>query len=228
MHYLRMYWWAEDPRPPSMWQRFSAKLPDWGEHLLLTLLAAAIVLLPNIWLTRSIEQALTPETCENPQGLQRMDTAQMLATASSVRVPEFVKVAGQPRLFMYPAGNAIDGDTGTAWSEGVEGLGHDEYLELAFREPTTPKMLCILNGFALSASLYERNGRARGLEVTADRGSQSVVLADIRPDSGAGFQTVNLQLGKTDSLRLTVTSTYAGQGQDRFPDTLISEIELWH
>lgn len=225
-----MSWWPGEPhpRPPSLKQRLYAKLPDWGEKLLLTLLAAVIVLLPNIWLTRSIEQALTPETCGHPQGLQRMDVAQMTATASSVRLVEFVPVQGQERMFMYLPGNAIDGDTGTAWAEGVDGLGHGEYLELEFRQPTNPKMLCIVNGFALSASLYQRNGRARGLEVTADRGHQSVVLADIAPGDGAAFQTVNLRLGKTDSLRLTVTSTYAGQGQDRFPDTLISEIEVWH
>lgn len=132
------------------------------------------------------------------------------------------------RQLIYGAGEAVDGDTGTAWVEGVPGLGSGQWIEFDFDGAPRVALLCIVNGYSLTWDLYEHNPRIRGMDITTERQSLSATLTD--PGSTghvAVFQDVRVNLRRVTKLRITITSAYAGLGRDRSEDTSLSEVEFW-
>ncbi len=128
---------------------------------------------------------------------------------------------------------AVDGDTGTAWVEGVEeGLGQGEWIEFHFNDRERVRLICIANGYALTWDLYQRNARIRSFELFSD--GDYVLAAGSLTDAATEERFAHFEealttrdLPPTDLLRLKITSVYAGSGRDRESDTSLSEIEFW-
>ena len=74
----------------------------------------------------------------------------------------FAEVLGGRRI-TYAAANAVDGDSGTCWVEGVEGPGTGEWL-LVWTDDEFEEME-IVSGFARSENLFRKNNRPRRIEV---------------------------------------------------------------
>jgi hypothetical protein len=231
------------PGPPD--EPLSKKHP-WVDLLLRTFVTALIfgvLLVPiaNLTVQPWLEDLLKPADCTNPKDLAKVDLdPNKDVEATSVLPPERVTVPelgvdengqAQTRLFTYRAGNLVDGDTGTAWSEDSKTgnqLGHGESVTLTFPQPVDVKLLCIVNGFAYSEDLYSKNARVRGLTINSGEArTQAVTLTDPGVANGVVFQPITLGWDDTSSLTLTIASTYAGLGRSRASDTLISEIEVW-
>ena len=119
----------------------------------------------------------------------------------------------------YDAAFAKDGDTRTAWSEGVAGAGVGESLEFSFDSPVFLSSVELVNGYAKSRRLYRRNGRISQVRVVTDRGSRLSALRDGQTD----FQSAELRTGMTDFVRIVIDGVFGGE---RYEDTLISEVRF--
>jgi hypothetical protein len=119
----------------------------------------------------------------------------------------------------YDAALAKDGDTRTAWSEGVAGAGVGESLELSFDSPRLPN---------------QRRARQRLREEPAPLPPQRPDLTGPRrhrpgkpPQRAAGertdFQAAGLRAGGTDFVRIVIDGVFGGE---RCEDTLISEVRF--
>jgi hypothetical protein len=119
----------------------------------------------------------------------------------------------------YDAALVKDGDTRTAWSEGVRGAGVGESLDVAFHSPVNLTGVELINGYAKGRRLYRRNGRVSQVRVVTAQGSRRSALRDERLD----FQKVELQPGETEFARIVIDGVFGGE---RYEDTLISEMRF--
>ncbi len=71
---------------------------------------------------------------------------------------------GSHLLGKYGMHTLFDGDTYTGWSEGVDGSGTGETLWL--RVPEGADTLAVVNGFARSLALFQKNNRVKELELS--------------------------------------------------------------
>ncbi|MDC7234032.1 MAG: hypothetical protein PQJ58_12435 [Spirochaetales bacterium] len=67
-------------------------------------------------------------------------------------------------VYEYPPENLFDGDKATPWVEGVSGDGAGESLTILANRAVTG--FSLVNGFAKSASLYDKNNRIKSLELS--------------------------------------------------------------
>lgn len=174
-------------------------------------------------LASRLAEATREPNCSDPRDLVRLEPAG--SAASSNLAAETTK---DGRTLEYDSQQAMDGDTGTAWVEGRSGLGQQEWIEFNFPQEVRPQLVCIVNGYALTWDLYQKNARIRGVKVTGP-GELAAVLIDAgTSDRPAVFQDVKLRDPQpTMTIRLTVTSLYAASGRQRFDDTSLSEVEFW-
>ena len=122
----------------------------------------------------------------------------------------------------YRDRNLYDGNLLTAWSEGVSGIGIDEWIQISFDAPI-PEAIKIYNGYQKTENLYYSNGRVCDAVIEFSNGkTYAVTLAE---DYGAGQVVYFPDLGETNSFRLTIKSVYEGSQWD---DTTITEIELFN
>jgi hypothetical protein len=169
------------------------------------------------WLGERVAKATKPATCSDTRDLRRN-------VPVSVEASSHLTAEGKLR---YDESKLIDGDSGTAWVEGKKGLGIGEQVTFNFSDSIDIRLLCVINGYANTWDLYQRNARVRGLDVVADDSSKNIILSDAgSPDHPAAFQDVSLDM-ESEQLQLTITSAYAGSGRDRYTDTSISEVEVW-
>ena len=123
----------------------------------------------------------------------------------------------------YDASGAADGGLATAWCEGVEGDGRNEWVEFQLPSPTKVRGVRIFNGYQkeLKDRLGDRfpiNQRVLDLKVELGSGqAQLVELGDVRDP-----QFVSLPADTVTSVKLTVLSVYPA----KYADTCISEVEL--
>ena len=117
----------------------------------------------------------------------------------------------------YPASQACDGYANTVWSEGVNGFGEGEWLEIRF-DPTYILDFMIYGGYQKDSYRYYKNNRPRKLEVWTDDEYQGTIELD--DDMAAQYFGFNNPV-YTSSLRLKILSAYAGSEYD---DTCISEV----
>lgn len=115
----------------------------------------------------------------------------------------------------------MDGDTTTAWVEGVDGNnGEGESITFTFGDLYTVSGIKIWNGYQKSEDLYYKNARPAELELEFSDGStERISLQDI----ASGFQEFALARHVTSYVKVKIISTYAGS---KYEDTVISEIEL--
>ncbi len=117
----------------------------------------------------------------------------------------------------YPASQACDGYVNTVWSEGVNGFGEGEWLEIRFN-PTYILDFMIYGGYQKDSYRYYKNNRPRKIEVWTDDEYQGTIELD--DDMAAQYFGFNNPV-YTSSLRLKILSVYAGNECD---DTCISEV----
>lgn len=208
-----------------------------------------LVLIVGTVVSAKVTDAIAPPTCSDTKDLVRITPVR--TTATSFHKPER---DSQGRLLTYVPERVLDGDTATGWAEGADGLGQGEALTFYFARPVSPRLLCVVNGYAQSWPLYLKNARVRTLAVitlgehetaaTPDRSTTSpasdtaattteaatrfATLSDAgTPDHVAVFQPVNVDLPAAQRLELRIESVYSGTRVGRVDDTSLSEIEFW-
>jgi hypothetical protein len=117
----------------------------------------------------------------------------------------------------YAAGNTIDGDPTTAWSEGRDGPGIGATVTWTLRRRADLRRVSVINGYA-KADLWARNLRIRGAKVTTVQGSVTATLRDTD-----AYQRLQIRAGPTDFVRLEIRSVY---GSPVHQDCLLSEAEF--
>lgn len=132
-------------------------------------------------------------------------------TASSYLSEENIKHV--PDLIM-------DGDTTTAWVEGVDGKGDGESITFTFGDLYAVSDIKIWNGYQKSEDLYYKNARPAELELEFSDGSTERISLQ---DMASGFQEFALERHVTSYVKVKIVSTYDGS---KYEDTVISEIEL--
>lgn len=114
----------------------------------------------------------------------------------------------------------MDGDTTTAWVEGVEGNGEGESITFTFGDLYVVSDIKIWNGYQKSEDLYYKNARTSELELEFSDGSTERISLQ---DMASGFQEFALERHITSYVKVKIVSTYDGS---KYEDTVISEIEL--
>jgi len=129
----------------------------------------------------------------------------------------------------YGASLAVDGDSATAWCEGVADLGVGEWLQVTLTEPLEIAEVKIQGGFYKSDRTLMNNGRPRRLLVTSDRGFSSEVTFE--PVLHRQYSSSKVSVRETSagspglasSLKLTLLEAEAGEWTS---DTCLSEVVI--
>jgi hypothetical protein len=174
-------------------------------------------------LTPRVQAFLREPTCDDPRGLQLVYPVDVSSTE-----PE-LPPQGE---FSYELEQMLDGDSGTAWVEGVldadNPYGRGTALEFRFADETDLRLVCIVNGYGRSWDDYQANARLRLVDVETGQGDgEEVGLPEKTPETVAVHQELKVPEGSTDFLRVTIVGARAGQGDDQASDVAVSEIEFW-
>ncbi len=132
----------------------------------------------------------------------------------------------------YGPDHLVDGNSSTAWVEGEDGLGIGAEVRVTLPEESAVQMVCLVDGYAESWELYQRNSRVRLMTAGTAQGERTSLLRDLgSTEHPAVYQQVNIATGRTSEITFTIRSAYAAQAPDpsaqTFADTSISEVEIW-
>jgi len=119
----------------------------------------------------------------------------------------------------YGSRQAFDGDSKTAWVEGVAGDGIGEWFEVRFEQPMKISTVYIANGYGKTGRSYQENGRVREASISTEAGSGIISLVDSNEEKAVRLPA-NLAGKKTRWVRLTILSVYPGS---KYPDTALGE-----
>lgn len=114
----------------------------------------------------------------------------------------------------YGPRNLADGNSNTAWCEGVEGAGVGQELTIRVNEGPAFRRMLIGNGYAKSRKAFTENGRVKTLEITTDSGVTTTV--DLIDQANA--LPVYLPEPARRWVRLKIVEVYPGE---RFADTCL-------
>ena len=118
----------------------------------------------------------------------------------------------------YGTRSLLDGDTRTAWVEGVAGDGIREWLVLSWPTERKLKGFRIANGYGKTQRLFERNGRVSELALTFSSGERrSLILDDIADERSYMLP----QPVKAMWVRFEIVESRRGA---KYSDTAISEL----
>ncbi|WP_207649347.1 NADase-type glycan-binding domain-containing protein [Clostridium grantii] len=109
----------------------------------------------------------------------------------------------------------------TAWNEGKEGNGIDEWIEIKLHWPSDVNGIIIENGYKKTEKLYFENNRPKTLEIELI--GQDTFTVQLPDDFENSYY---LKLPKTyDAIgvKITILDVYKGS---KYSDTCISEIQL--
>lgn len=212
-----------DPTEPRFWigvvQPKQRRWPGVLTGLVFGIVTAVTTSLLLLALTPLFKNALTEPDCDDPRGLHLVSGVVATST-SALTEPDAAALAHPPDL-------TVDGDLGTSWVEGVDGLGAGESLSLALPDSPNVQLVCLINGYAKSEALYLRNARVRQFTVTTDQGEMPVMLRQKPVVDYAAYQSVAVPQGPTAAIVLKISIAVGGVGGDRAADTSISEVEVW-
>ena len=115
----------------------------------------------------------------------------------------------------------IDGNTSTAWVEGVKGNGLGESVAFLLDDTYMMSGFEIYTGYQKDSDRYYKNARPKEISVSfSDGTSQIFELKDMM-----GVQKIQLVAPvETNSIKITIRSVYSG---NKYEDTVISEIEFY-
>lgn len=117
----------------------------------------------------------------------------------------------------YDAKNLLDGDTSTAWCEGVKGNGEGETILLDLGSLQMVKGIELINGYAKSEKSYRENNRVQKLKLEFSDGS-SLEMNDFNTRKKFK-EPIN-----TSFIKLTILSVERGT---KYQDTCISDVRLF-
>lgn len=121
----------------------------------------------------------------------------------------------------YPS-NAIDGDTKTAWVEGVDGNGENEWIEIRSTNLETIHKIGICNGYRENTKVYNENGKVRTALLEFSDGTSATISFNLS-DSDE-FTYFDVGEINTYSVRITLLSCESGS---KYDDICISEIRVY-
>ncbi len=127
--------------------------------------------------------------------------------------------------YSYSPSNINDGNKTTAWVEGVDGTGVNEYINFNFSNKETIFRIGIINGFsdknAQFGDLYLSNNSLRKAVLMFQDGEEEIILADNKRD----MQYIKFEREhQTSFVRLRISDVYAGS---KWNDTCISEVKFY-
>lgn len=137
--------------------------------------------------------------------------------------------------YAYPASSVTMDNRDSAWSEGAEGSGIGEYIELehtclighsSYETDIGFTELCIVNGYAVTEKGWEENNRVKALKMYFKREYVATILLEdtILPQyidiSSLGLKVEN---GETANFRFEISEVYPGT---RYDDTCITGLLL--
>lgn len=174
---------------------------------------------------------------ESSEDLQEIDTTDEDSDDSKLNEPNisYPKVSANHITGIYAsseleeeqynaihyATNIFDGDTFTAWSEGVDGPGIGEKLVISFDEECEISGISILNGYQKSENLYYKNARPSDMEIIFSDGNKE----NIHIHDEMGWETIQFsETYVSSSMTIVITDVYDGS---KYEDTLITELELF-
>ena len=175
--------------------------------------------------TPIVETQLRPPTCDDPRGLEPL----------SVDPP----TSDSPNAVLdgYGLDHLVDTDIASAWVEGVvdetpsTNLGQGISLKFTLPEGGADvQMICIVNGYAKSWTLFQRNASVRLLTVTTDAGTTLTSGLDAKHQSDfASFEELEFTHGQTRSVEFRIDSARQGSFDAAavFSDLAVSEVEFW-
>ncbi len=153
------------------------------------------------------------------------NTCISMITASSVLEP-MKDSAG--KMNYYNAENLIDGDSTTAWVEGVPGRGEGEWVDICLNGVYYVNGIEIANGYRKNYGLYVKNSRPKQVRFIFSDGT---VQEELLPDDFEGICHIDFGDGiETSEIKMEILSTYEGreyEGKRACEDTCITEIYLY-
>lgn len=115
-----------------------------------------------------------------------------------------------------------DGNVRTAWVEGAKDDGIGEWIKLSDQLEQSLMGLKIINGYASSSELYNKNNRAKKIRIEFSNGSY--IDKDLI-DGIMDFQAISFNgLVKTSYIKITLLEVYRGS---QYRDTCLSEVILY-
>jgi outer membrane protein assembly factor BamB len=122
----------------------------------------------------------------------------------------------------YNASNVLDGNPETAWVEGVQGQGLNEYIEITADTPQEISVIEIKNGYWKSYESFDNNSNAKRIQIELSNGKT------IEKELKGGIYDPNYivfeEPVKSDSIKITILDVNAGE---KYEDTCISEINVY-
>lgn len=116
--------------------------------------------------------------------------------------------------------NLLDGNLASAWNEGADGTGVDEWVRLAFSELIPLARIEIANGYQRDAERFSGNVRIKSIELEYSDGTTQVVqLLDAQ-----GLQTIKPAASDTEWIKLTILSVYPTY---KWQDAALSEVRVY-
>ncbi|POF30566.1 NADase-type glycan-binding domain-containing protein [Roseibium marinum] len=151
-----------------------------------------------------------PEYAATSCSPARSGSGALQVCASSVLDPQYGN--------RYGPGNLLDGETSTAWVEGVSGDGSGEKVLLAFDRPRWLQGFEIVNGYAKNQDIFHKNARIRTANITLSDGtSRTLSLSDTMDAERYVFDAPV----EAAWLEFEIGSVFPGS---KYKDTAISEV----
>lgn len=122
---------------------------------------------------------------------------------------------------VHSAERIADGDSSTAWVEGVAGMGVGEMVSIYFDGEYLIQGISIGAGYQKNMDLYDKNSRPAEICISFSDGTYEVhTLKDINDYQDVVFDKVKY----TDYISLTIEAVYPGS---KYEDTVISEVYIY-
>jgi hypothetical protein len=158
-----------------------------------------------------------PATSANGGGDTSTTTPALLIRPSAATASSVLKATN---TINYGAANLLDGDLATAWNEGAEGPGIDEWVKFSFSSPIVPARIEIANGYQKDAERFQGNVRVKSLRLEYSNGATQVIeLLDTED-----YQSVTTVRAPTDWIKMTILSVYPDYVWE---DAALSEVRIF-
>lgn len=126
------------------------------------------------------------------------------------------------KVYTYVAENLVDGDLSTSWTEGVDGSGIDEWIQIDLEEKDWISEIYFANGYLSSEKSYKNNNRVKKCLVEFSDGSSYKFTLEDSYDLQPDILEIP-DMVETDYIRITILDVYKGS---KYNDTCISEIQV--
>lgn len=173
------------------------------------------------------DAGIQEDTADKGAGEPVTEQYSQYTPAANVVNTNFYKVSASSQLgdqgaYNYSPYNVIDGNTATAWVEGVSGTGEGEWISLQSDIPQTVRRIGIYNGYGQNNSVYAENGKLNSAMITFSDNTSEIIYFNT-PVNG-GFEYFDIGEKVTTSVTITLLSCSSGS---KYEDTCISEIRIY-